>query len=179
MIVNCMRTQQLRCQNVHINQTMCFKSLQFHIKSGVKNCKGLFEYSNIIRSLKKCRIEYEYPLFKVYYSNNSNYSNIRGNPEVHTSKPPLDQVWLFQPSVISRPPPHYREIMPNYRKVIFLLPPLVNIMTITWVLCRRAVRSNELIECSTAPPPPRPTVTTVISIGMGYGLNLKSICSKL
>ena len=37
--------------------------------------------------------------------------------------PPLDQVWLFQPSVISRPPPHYREIMPNYRKVIFLLPP--------------------------------------------------------
>ena len=98
---------------------------------------------------------------------------------MHTSKPPSDQVWLFQPSVISRPPPHYREIMPNYRKVIFLLPPLVNIMTITWVLCRRAVRSNELIECSTAPPPPRPTVTTVISIGMGYGLNLKSICSKL
>ena len=82
-------------------------------------------------------------------------------------------------SVISRPPPHYREIMPNYRKVIFLLPPWVNIMTITWVLCRRAVRSNELIECSTAPPPPRPTVTTVISIGMGYGSNLKSICSKL
>ena len=26
------------------------------------------------------RIEYEYPLFKVYYSNNSNNSNIRGNP---------------------------------------------------------------------------------------------------
>ena len=28
------------------------------------------------------RIEYEYPLFKVYYSNNSNNSNIRGNPGV-------------------------------------------------------------------------------------------------
>ena len=28
------------------------------------------------------RIEYEYPLFKVYYSNNSNNSNIRGNPAV-------------------------------------------------------------------------------------------------
>ena len=27
------------------------------------------------------RIEYEYPLFKVYYSNNSNNSNIRGNPD--------------------------------------------------------------------------------------------------
>ena len=26
------------------------------------------------------RIEYEYPLFKIYYSNNSNNSNIRGNP---------------------------------------------------------------------------------------------------
>ena len=26
------------------------------------------------------QIEYEYPLFKVYYSNNSNNSNIRGNP---------------------------------------------------------------------------------------------------
>ena len=54
--------------------------------------------------------------------------------QVHTSKP-LHEVWLFQPSVISRsrPPPHYREIMPNYRKVIFLLPPWVNITTITWV----------------------------------------------
>ena len=87
--------------------------------------------------------------------------------QVHTSKPPSDQVWLFQPSVISRPPPHYREIMPNYRKVIFLLPPLVNIMTITWVLCRRAVRSNELIECSTAPPPPRPTVLQQ-SLALGW-----------
>ena len=37
---------------------------------------------NIIRSLKMGRIEYEYPLFKVYYSNNSNNSNIRGNPAV-------------------------------------------------------------------------------------------------
>ena len=26
------------------------------------------------------RIEYEYPLFQVFYSNNSNNSNIRGNP---------------------------------------------------------------------------------------------------
>ena len=32
------------------------------------------------------RIEYEYPLFKVYYSNNSNYSNIRGNPGPGTVK---------------------------------------------------------------------------------------------
>ena len=30
------------------------------------------------------RIEYEYPLFKVYYSNNSNNSNIRGNPDTGT-----------------------------------------------------------------------------------------------
>ena len=30
------------------------------------------------------RIEYEYPLFKVYYSNNSNNSNIRGNPALVT-----------------------------------------------------------------------------------------------
>ena len=30
------------------------------------------------------RIEYEYPLFKVYYSNNSNNSNIRGNPGVES-----------------------------------------------------------------------------------------------
>ena len=29
------------------------------------------------------RIEYEYPLFKVYYSNNSNNLNIRGNPATH------------------------------------------------------------------------------------------------
>ena len=29
------------------------------------------------------RIEYEYPLFKVYYSNNSNNSNIRGNPGMY------------------------------------------------------------------------------------------------
>ena len=43
----------------------------------------LFEYSNTIRSLKMGRIEYEYPLFKVYYSNNSNNSNIRGNPVLH------------------------------------------------------------------------------------------------
>ena len=31
------------------------------------------------------RIEYEYPLFKVYYSNNSNNSNIRGNPALFLS----------------------------------------------------------------------------------------------
>ena len=31
------------------------------------------------------RIEYEYPLFKVYYSNNSNNSNIRGNPALYTN----------------------------------------------------------------------------------------------
>ena len=31
------------------------------------------------------RIEYKYPLFKVYYSNNSNNSNIRGNPAVKLS----------------------------------------------------------------------------------------------
>ena len=57
-------------------------------------------------------------------------------PSAHI-KTAIHQVWLFQPSVISRsrPPPHYREIMPNYRKVIFLLPPWVNITTITWVLC--------------------------------------------
>ena len=38
------------------------------------------------------RIEYEYPLFKVYYSNNSNNSNIRGNPECFT-------ICLFLPLV--------------------------------------------------------------------------------
>ena len=42
--------------------------------------KGLFKYLNKIRSLKMGQIEYEYPLFKVYYSNTSNNSNIRGNP---------------------------------------------------------------------------------------------------
>ena len=30
------------------------------------------------------RIEYEYPLFKVYYSNNSNNSNIHGNRAIDT-----------------------------------------------------------------------------------------------
>ena len=106
----------------------------------------------------------------------SHYSMLTTSAHIKT---PVRPSLVVPASVISRPPPHYREIMPNYRKVIFLLPPSVNIMTITWVLCRRAVRSNELIECSTAPPPPRPTVTPVISIGMGYGSNLKSICSKL
>ena len=31
------------------------------------------------------RIEYEYPIFKVYYSNNSNNSNIRGNPDANVT----------------------------------------------------------------------------------------------
>ena len=32
------------------------------------------------------RIEYKYPLFKVYYSNDSNNSNTYGNPDLKSPK---------------------------------------------------------------------------------------------
>ena len=41
------------------------------------------------------RIEYEYPLFKVYYSNNSNNSNIRGNPAMNCTDLKLIRSPLF------------------------------------------------------------------------------------
>ena len=49
------------------------------------------------------RIEYEYPLFKVYYSNNSNNLNIRGNPGLHSPKLNRDIpafVWALLMSII-------------------------------------------------------------------------------
>ena len=49
------------------------------------------------------RIEYEYPLFKVYYSNNSNNSNIRGNPGVSISKDiyvKIEELWRTRELVL-------------------------------------------------------------------------------